>query len=136
MEEDETIAFFNNDRVSKSISQEKSRSILEMLNADQDLIDLSEEGSDWEEEYAKEQGQENLDISEDEEIDKCVNRLLKIYKKIDSHFLHTKAVEFRGNLDKVTNWIDKNLDNDLPKVSTSPNESQNEEESSEEDDQM
>jgi hypothetical protein len=72
-----------------------------------------------------------------EEIDKCVNRLLKMYEKIEPHILHTKALELGGSIDKVTDWIHnvyyKNLATDFPQVSTSPNESQNEkEESSEE----
>ena len=85
---------------------------------------------------AQQNGQEIVKQNDKEEIDKCVNRLLEIFPNIESHILYTKSEEFGGNEDKVTEWIHnvhyKNLADDFPKVSTSPNESQNVEKSREE----
>ena len=85
---------------------------------------------------AQQNGQEIVKQNDKEEIDKCVNRLLEIFPEIEPCILYTKAEEFGGNEDKVTEWIHnvyyENLADDFPLVSTSPNEPKNEEKSSEE----
>ena len=60
----------NDSRQSKQISREKSRLILEKLNADKDLIDLSESGSDYEEEMIKEKQKHfSLSSSDDDNFE-------------------------------------------------------------------
>ena len=85
---------------------------------------------------AQQNGQEIAKQNQKEEIDKCVNRLLEIFPKIEPRILYTKAEKFGGNDDKVTDWIHnvyyKDLADDFPKVSTSPNEPKNEEKNSKE----
>ena len=56
----------NTSQITKIISQEKSKLILEKLSADKELMDLSEDPSDFEEEL-KNKKLFNIDLSSDDE---------------------------------------------------------------------
>ena len=68
----------SNDRQSKKISQIKSKSILAFLNADRELIDLSDSNSDWEEEQKSERRKRGYFLPSDDENEDIDQRLVEI----------------------------------------------------------